>query len=410
MSISSSEKVVLAYSGGLDTSIILKWLSLRGFEVIAFVADVGQGEDLNLVREKALKTGASKVYVEDLKHEFVTDFIYPALQANAVYEQRYLMGTSLARPLIAKHQVRIAKLEGARYVSHGATGKGNDQVRFELSYLSLDPTLKIFAPWKERDFLNEFKGRTDMLDFAQKHGIPVASSRSRPYSEDANLCHISHEAGILENPGIPCPEDVYSITRSPEDAPSTATILSIEFEKGLPQSVVNHSNEDKRVVGALEVFEYLNELGSLNGVGRLDMVESRFVGMKSRGVYETPGLEVLMEAHKDLEGLTLDREVMLIRNTIMPRFASAIYNGFWFSPEMEFMMTSMRESQRYVTGIVKVKLYKGKVFALARTSPLSLYDEKIASMDEDGGYDHTDARGFIRLQALRLKAHYRRQK
>ncbi len=403
------DKIVLAYSGGLDTSIILKWLELRGFEVIAYVADVGQKEDFAAVHQKALATGASAACVEDLKQEFATDYIYPALLANAIYEQRYLLGTSLARPVIAKRQIEVARREDAAYVAHGATGKGNDQLRFELSYCALAPDIQIIAPWKDPEFLSDFKGRSDMLAFAEKHGIPVDASKKRPYSEDANLLHISHEAGILEDPAIPCPEDVYSITRSPEQAPDRATIIEVTFEQGIPVKVHNRS-DGAEITGAVAILSYLNELGGLNGIGRLDMVENRFVGMKSRGVYETPGLQILLEAHKDLEGLTLDREVLQLRDAMLPRFATAIYNGFWFSPELEFMMAAIRQSQQYVSGMVQLKLYKGSAYPIARSSPYALYNEKIASMDEAGGYDHSDARGFICLQALRLKAYYGRQR
>ena len=404
-----SRKVILAYSGGLDTSVILKWLELKNFEVIAYIADVGQEEDFQSVKEKALRTGAKKVYIEDLKLEFVIDYIYPALQANAIYEQRYLLGTSLARPIIAKRQIEIARREGAAYVAHGATGKGNDQVRFELSYYALAPEIQIISPWKELDFLQTFTGRSDMLSFAQRHNISVDASPKRPYSEDANLLHISHEAGILENPSVPCPEDVYSITRSPEEAPDKATFIEITFEKGIPVAIDNR-NDDVQVHGAVELLGYLNTIGRLNGIGRLDMVENRFIGMKSRGVYETPGLQILLEAHRDLEGLTLDREVMLLRDSMIPRFAAAIYNGFWFSPEMEFMMAAIKQSQEYISGKVEVKLYKGNASPVARSSEYALYDEKIASMDEEGGYNHMDAKGFICLQALRLKTYYRREK
>ncbi len=402
-----SNKVVLAYSGGLDTSIILKWLKIKGFEVIAYIADVGQEEDFEAVQKKALETGASKAYVEDLKHEFVTDYIYPALQGNAVYEQRYLLGTSLARPVIAKRQIEVAQREGAAYVAHGATGKGNDQVRFELSYCALAPEIQIIAPWKDPEFLNNFAGRSDMLAFAQRHGIPVGASKKRPYSEDANLLHISHEAGILEDPAMPCPEDVYSITRSAEEAPNEATIIEITFDKGIPVKVYN-CKDHTEITEAVAIINYLNTVGGLNGIGRLDMVENRFVGMKSRGVYEAPSFQILLEAHKDLEGLTLDREVMQLRDSMVARFAAAIYNGFWFSPEMEFIMAAIRQSQEYVSGMVQLKLYKGNAYPIARSSSYALYDQKIASMDEEGGYDHTDAKGFINLHALRLKTYYRR--
>ena len=282
-------------------------------------------------------------------------------------------------------------------------------MRFELSYSALAPEIQIIAPWKDTEFLNEFKGRSDMLEFAEKHGIAVGASKKRPYSEDANLLHISHEAGILEDPSTPCPDDVYSITRSPEEAPDKATIIEVTFNHGIPVKVHNF-DDGTEVTGEVPILSYLNRVGGLNGIGRLDMVENRFVGMKSRGVYETPGLRILLEAHKDLEGLTLDREVTHLRDSLIPRFAASIYNGFWFSPEMEFMLAAIRQSQEYVSGAVKIKLYKGNVYPIARSSEYALYDEKIASMDEEGGYDHTDARGFMNLHALRLKSYYARQK
>ena len=401
------KKVILAYSGGLDTSIILKWLTLKGFDVIAYIADLGQKQDFEAAAQKARTTGASEVYIEDLKKEFVCETIYPALQGSAIYEQRYLLGTALARPVTAKRQIEIARRVGARYVAHGATGKGNDQVRFELAYYALAPEIQIIAPWKDAEFLRDFGGRSDMLAFAEKHGIAVDASKKRPYSEDANLLHTSHEAGILEDAQKPCPEDVYSVTCSPEEAPDRPAILEIAFEQGIPVCVHNCESGEK-VEDAVEILSYLNEVGAQNGIGRLDMVENRFVGMKSRGVYETPGLEILFAAHQDLEGLTLDREVLLLRGSLLPRFSAAIYNGFWFSPEMEFMMAAIRQSQKYVSGTVQVKLYKGGVFVLCRSSRYALYDPKIASMDEEGGYNQEDARGFIRLQALRLQAYYKR--
>lgn len=396
----SKGKVVLAYSGGLDTSIILKWLLEEGYEVIAYVADVGQVEDFEAAREKALKVGASKVYVEDLKHEFVTDYIFPTFRANAIYEGRYLLGTSVARPIIAKRQIEIAIKENAQFVSHGATGKGNDQVRFELSYYALKPDIKVLAPWKMPEFLARFRGRTDMIQYAEQHGIPIKASRSKPYSEDDNLLHISHEAGILEDPNAVCGEDVYSRTATIETAPNEADIISITFKDGDPVKVVSN---DKTETDPLKLFMLLNELGTKHGIGRLDMVENRFVGIKSRGVYETPGGAILLNAHRDLEGLVMDREVMRIRDGLSLKVAELIYNGFWFSPEFAFLMKCIDESQKGVDGVVKVKLLKGVAYPIARESDKALYDPKLSSMDEEGGYDQQDAQGFIRINAVRLR-------
>ena len=330
-----SEKVVLAYSGGLDTSVILKWLMEKGYEVIAYIADVGQKEDFEKARVKALEIGASKVYVEDLREEFVSDYIYPAFRANAIYESRYLLGTAIARPIIAKRQIEIAELEGATAVSHGATGKGNDQVRFELAYYALKPNVKVIAPWKDKEFLSQFKGRSDMLDYSERHSIPLTVSRSKPYSEDENLLHISHEAGILEDPSLECAEEIYSWTNSPENAPDKACKITIEFKDGDPIKVINLDDGTEKS-GSLELFEYLNELGSLHGIGRLDMVENRFVGIKARGVYETPGGAILHMAHLDIEGIAMDREVMRLRDMLSAKVSELIYYGFWFSPEMDF--------------------------------------------------------------------------
>ena len=324
----SKEKVVLAYSGGLDTSVILKWLLEQGYEVFAYMADIGQIEDFKAAEQKALKIGASKVFIEDMKKEFVTDYIFPVYKANTVYEGRYLLGTAIARPIISKKQIEIANKIGAQYVSHGATGKGNDQVRFELAYYALNPAIKVIAPWKNSEFLNRFKGRTDLLDYAKKHGIPTKQSASKPYSEDDNLLHISHEAGVLEDPGYECEENIYSHTVSPEKAPDKPTKIKIEFKDGIPIKVTNL--EDNTVkTDALELFEYLNTLGRENGIGRLDMVENRFVGIKSRGVYETPGGTILHEAHKDIEGVAMDREVMRLRDMLSTKLAELVYNGFW---------------------------------------------------------------------------------
>ena len=396
----SKGKVVLAYSGGLDTSIILKWLLEEGYEVIAYVADVGQDEDFEAAREKALKVGASKVYVEDLKAEFVTDYIFPTFKANAIYEGRYLLGTSVARPIIAKRQIEIAIKEHAEFVSHGATGKGNDQVRFELSYYALRPDIKVLAPWKMPEFLSRFRGRSDMIHYAEQQGIPIKASRAKPYSEDDNLLHISHEAGVLEDPNAICAEDVYSRTATIETAPNEADVISITFKDGVPVKV---ETKDKAESDPLKLFMLLNELGTKHGIGRLDMVENRFVGIKSRGVYETPGGTILLNAHRDLEGLVMDREVMRIRDTLSLKVAELIYNGFWFSPEFAFLMKCIDESQRGIDGVVKVKLLKGNAYPVARESDKALYDPKLSSMDEEGGYDQQDAQGFIRINAVRLR-------
>ncbi|MFC1639890.1 argininosuccinate synthase [Gemmatimonadota bacterium] len=403
----SEKRVVLAYSGGLDTSVILKWLIEEGYEVICFVGDVGQRDDFDEVRATAQAIGATKVYVEDLKHEFVTDYVFPAIQANVMYEGRYLLGTSLARPLLSKAQIEIARKEGARFVSHGATGKGNDQVRFELSYYALDPEIKVISPWKDPVFLEIFKGRSDLLAYAEEKGIPVKASADKPYSEDANLMHISHEAGMLEDPAFVCPEDVYSYTVSPKNAPDIETKLEIHFKDGLPTRVRNVTDPARVVekTDPLELFTYLCELGSANAIGRVDMVENRFVGIKSRGVYETPGGTILRAAHVDLEAIAMDREVMRLRNMLIPKMSELMYNGFWFSPEMEFLMAAVAKSQEYIDGVVTLSLYKGNVTPLARTSPTSLYNQELSSMDIEGGFDQQDSFGFINVNAIRLKAH-----
>ena len=400
----SKQKVVLAYSGGLDTSVILKWLLEQGYEVFAYMADIGQKEDFKVAEQKALKIGASKVFIEDMKKEFVTDYIFPVYKANTVYEGRYLLGTAIARPIISKRQIEIANRVGAQYVAHGATGKGNDQVRFELAYYALNPEIKVIAPWKNREFLDTFKGRTDLLDYAKKHEIPTKQSASKPYSEDDNLLHISHEAGVLEDPGYECEEGIYSHTVSPEKAPDKPTKIKIEFKNGIPVKVTNFENNTVKT-DALELFEYLNTLGRENGIGRLDMVENRFVGIKSRGVYETPGGTILHEAHKDIEGVAMDREVMRLRDMLSVRLAELVYNGFWFSPEMEFIMAAIDKSQEVIDGEVTLKLYKGLAYPVARTSPSSLYNQDLSSMDIAGGYNQEDAEGFIKINAIRLMAH-----
>ena len=396
------EKVVLAYSGGLDTSVILKWLCEKGYEVIAYVANIGQKDDFEAIREKALKTGASKVYIEDLRREFVTDYIFTALMGNALYEGRYLLGTAIARPLIAKKQVEIAEKEGAQYVAHGATGKGNDQVRFELTYAALNPRLKVISPWKDPEFLARFKGRTDLINYAMEKGIPIKASKKRPYSEDENLMHISHEAGNLEDPAYIPDEDVFTWTVSPKEAPDEETLLEIHFEMGIPVKVVNLKDGTEKT-DPLELFEYLNEIGAKNGIGRVDMVENRFIGIKSRGVYETPGATILWIAHRDLEGITMDKEVMHLRDMLAPKFAELIYNGFWFSPEMEFLLAAFKKSQENVTGKVVVSVYKGNVMPVSRSSPHALYNLELSSMDVEGGFNAMDSRGFINIHALRLR-------
>jgi len=398
------KRVVLAYSGGLDTSVILKWLVKLGYEVISYIADVGQHEDFGKVREKALRSGAAKTRVEDLKEEFVTDFIFPAFKANAIYEGRYLLGTALARPLIAKRQIEIAVQEGAPYVSHGATGKGNDQVRFELSYYALNPAIKVLAPWKMPEFLKQFRGRADMLAYAQAHGIDVSATVEKPYSEDDNLLHLSHEAGILEDPGKAAGEEVYSRTVSPERAPDTPTQIALTFKDGMPVRVENLDDGTVKTT-PLELFQYLNKLGSENGIGRVDMVENRFVGIKSRGVYETPGGTILHLAHRDIESIAMDREVMRLRDMLAAKLSEIIYNGFWFSPEMDFLMAAVDKSQEVIDGTVRLKLYKGNVHVTARESSSSLYDQELSSMHIEGGFNQQDSEGFIKVNALRLMAH-----
>ncbi|TDI82742.1 MAG: argininosuccinate synthase, partial [Caldithrix sp.] len=395
----------LAYSGGLDTSVILKWLQNQGFEVICFVGNVGQREDFDAVEKKAVATGASAVHTEDLREEFVTDYIFPALRGNALYEGRYLLGTALARPLLAKKQIEIAQKEGAGYVSHGATGKGNDQVRFELAYYGLAPDIKIVSPWKDPEFLAQFKGRTDLLNYAEEWKIPVKASKAKPYSEDENLMHISHEAGVLEDTMYRPPESVFSWTRSLQETPDEEIVIEIHFKNGDPVKVVNQ-NDGATHETALDLFIYLNELGSKHGIGRLDMVENRFIGIKSRGVYESPAGTILWLAHRDLEGIAMDKEVMHLRDTLIPKFAELIYNGFWFSPEMDFLMHAFQKTQEAIDGKVVLSLYKGNVNVIGRESPTSLYDQDLSSMDVEGGFNATDSQGFININAIRLKAHH----
>lgn len=388
------KKVVLAYSGGLDTSVILHWLiETYRCEVIAFCADLGQGEELDEVREKALKTGASKVYIEDLKEEFVRDFVFPCLKANAVYEGGYLLGTSMARPLTAKRQVEIARREKADAVSHGATGKGNDQVRFELTYLAFNPHVTIIAPWREWDL----KSRSDLVAYAKRHKIPVPVTPEKPYSSDRNLFHISFEGGVLEDPWREPPEGMFTLTVSPEKAPDRATPLEVEFKEGLPVAVNGRRLSPARLLASL------NEIGGKTGIGRVDMVENRYVGMKSRGVYETPGGTILQIAHRAVESITMDREVMHLRDSLVPRFAELVYYGYWYSPEMEVLHRTIDETQKTVTGTARVKLFKGNCTVVGRKSPTSLYDPTMATFEEDRVYQQRDAEGFIRLNSLRLR-------
>jgi len=387
-------KIVLAYSGGLDTSVILKWLiETYDAEVIAFAADLGQGEELAPLEEKAKKTGAGKVYIDDLREEFVRDFVFPALRANAVYEGTYLLGTSLARPLIAKRQIEIAEAEDADAVSHGCTGKGNDQVRFELTFYALKPDIRVIAPWREWDLT----GRTDLIHYAKEHNIPVPVTAEKPYSSDRNLLHISFEGGILEDPWAEPPEDMFVLSVSPEKAPDKAAYVEIGFEQGTPAAV------DGEALSPAALLAKLNELGGANGVGRVDMVENRYVGMKCRGVYETPGGTILHAAHRALESITMDREVMHIRDSLIPKFAELVYYGFWFSPEMKMLRALVDESQADVTGIVRLKLYKGNVTVAGRKSARSLYDPEVATFEKDTVYNQADAAGFIKLNALRLR-------
>ena len=399
----AKEKVILAYSGGLDTSVILKWLANKGFDVIAYVANVGQNEDFKAIEEKAYATGASKVYVEDLRKPLVTDYIFPALKANTIYEGTYMLGTSLARPIIAKTHIDIAKKEGTKYVAHGATGKGNDQVRFEFGYYMNMPDVKIISPWKDEEWLSQFEGRSDMLKYAEENGIPVKASLKKPYSEDENLIHISHEAGILEDPSKRCPEDVYSLTLSPENAADKETILTFEFVDGIPVSVKNE-NDGTVVTDPVEMILYLNKMGHDNAIGRVDMVENRFIGIKSRGVYETPGCEILWKAHHNLEGLTMDKEAMHLRDMLSPKYAELIYNGYWGAPEFDMLTALFDESQKHVTGKATVALYKGNVINAGIESDWSLYNEDLGSMDKAGGYHPIDCKGFININAIRLMA------
>ena len=397
MAVRDVKKVVLAYSGGLDTSVILRWLQTTyKCEVVTFTADLGQGEELGPARQKAEMAGVKEIFIDDLRETFVKDFVFPMFRANTLYEGQYLLGTSIARPLIAQRQIEIAELVGADAVAHGATGKGNDQVRFELSYYSLKPDIKIIAPWRE----GELTSRTRLLEFAEAHQIPIAKDKrgEAPFSVDANMLHSSSEGKILEDPAVEADEIVYQRTIRPEDAPDKATVISMDFENGDPVAI------DGVRLSPASLLTRLNELGKANGIGRLDMVENRFVGMKSRGVYETPGGTILLLAHRSMESITLDREAGHLKDSLMPRYAELIYNGFWFSPERRMLQALIDTSQKSVSGRVRLKLYKGNVTCIGRESPNSLYDTRVVTFEDDqGAYDQVDAQGFIKLNALRLR-------
>jgi argininosuccinate synthase len=397
MRVKDVKKVVLAYSGGLDTSVILRWLQTTyRCEVVTFTADLGQGEELGPARAKAEMFGIKEIFIEDLRETFVRDFVFPMFRANALYEGQYLLGTSIARPLIAQRQIEIAEQVGADAVAHGATGKGNDQVRFELSYYALNPDIKIIAPWREWDLTS----RTKLLEFAEANQIPIAKDKrgEAPFSVDANLLHSSSEGKVLEDPAVEADEIVYQRTISPEDAPDKATVISVDFAHGDATAI------DGVMLSPASLLTRLNELGKANGIGRLDLVENRFVGMKNRGVYETPGGTILLAAHRAIETITLDREAAHLKDELMPRYATLIYNGFWFSPERRMLQALIDESQKSVTGRVRLKLYKGNVSCIGRESPNSLYSQKVVTFEEDqGAYDQFDAQGFIKLNALRLR-------
>ena len=403
-------KIVLAYSGGLDTSVLLTWLKEKyDAELIAFCADIGQEEELRGLKQKALRTGASKIYIDDLQEEFARDFIFPMMQAGAIYEGQYFLGTSIARPLIAKRMVEIAKKEKADAIAHGATGKGNDQVRFELTAAALAPGLEVIAPWRMDEFRAEFPGRKEMISYCEKHKVPVEASSKKPYSTDRNLLHISFEAGILEDPWFdafaPGNRDMFKLSASPQDAPDKEEMVTLDFNKG------NCIAVNGKALNPLGVMKKLNRLGGKHGIGRVDLVENRFVGMKSRGVYETPGGAILHFAHRQMETITMDREVMHIRDSLIPKYAELVYNGFWFAPEREALQALVTESQKNVSGTVKLRLYKGNLMTAGRKSPVSLYNPDIATMEADptDAYNQNDATGFINLNALRLKVRARVQ-
>ncbi|MDI6800691.1 MAG: argininosuccinate synthase [Thermodesulfovibrionales bacterium] len=389
-----TKKIVLAYSGGLDTSVIIKWLiETYNAKIIAFCADLGQGEDLKAIKEKALKTGASKAYVEDMREEFAKEYIFPMLRANAVYEGTYMLGTSIARPLIAKKQIEIALKENADAVAHGATGKGNDQVRFEMTYYAMKPDIKVIAPWREWSF----DSRQSLINYAKKHGIPVPVTKKKPFSTDRNIFHISYEGGILEDPWAEPPKDMYTMMSPPEKTPNKPTYIEIGYKEGNPVSL------NGKTLSPFSLLEALNKIAGTNGIGRIDIVENRYVGIKSRGVYETPGGTVLHIAHRSIESITLDREVLHLRDSLIPKYAEMIYYGYWFAPEREMLQGIMDESQKNVTGTVRLKLYKGNCSVVGRKSPNSLYHPELATFEAEKIYNQKDAEGFIKLNALRLR-------
>ncbi|PMD22886.1 argininosuccinate synthetase [Hyaloscypha hepaticicola] len=399
----AKEKVCLAYSGGLDTSCILAWLIEKGYDVVCFMADVGQEEDFEAAKAKALKIGAVACYVEDLRREFIEELCFPAVQCNAIYENVYLLGTSLARPVIARSQIKVAQKEGCVAVSHGCTGKGNDQVRFELAFYALQPTIKVIAPWRLPEFYERFAGRNDLLDYAEKAGIPVSSTKSKPWSMDENLAHCSYEAGILEDPDVTAPSDMWKLTVDPLKAPDTPEDFTLVFEKGLPKKLI--TSKGKTITDSVELFLEANAIARRHGVGRIDIVENRFIGLKSRGCYETPGLTCLRSAHIDLEGLVLDREVRALRDQFVTfNYAKILYNGLYFSPEREFLEESIVASQKNVNGQVRCRVYKGSFIVLGRSSETEkLYDASESSMDEIGAFSPEATTGFIAVQAIRLK-------
>ncbi|CAL7946915.1 unnamed protein product [Xylocopa violacea] len=398
----AENKVVLAYSGGLDTSCILLWLKEKGYQVIAYMANIGQEEDFDAAKEKALKIGAVKVVIEDLRGSFLSSFVWPAIACGLLYEGRYLLGTAIARPCISEGLIRIAKAENASVIAHGATGKGNDQVRFELSCYSLYPEVQILAPWREREFYTRFPGRPDLLKYAQQNNVPVSATPKEPWSTDANLLHISYESGILENPATVAPKQIYKMTSDPLSSTVEAEEIEVRFEHGYPSSVKSLKNNEIFFT-PLKIMQYLNKVGGLHGIGRIDIVENRFIGLKSRGIYESPGIKILYEAHQDLEIFLLDREVARVKSYLTSKMSDYVYNGFWFSPECDFVRNSILHSQKYVTGMVRLQLFKGNVSVLSRHSNASLYNASLVSMDVQGGFEPEDVGGFIRTQAYRLK-------
>lgn len=404
-----NKTVVLAYSGGLDTSCILVWLIEQGYDVIAYLADVGQEEDFEAARIKALQLGAKKIYIEDLKEQFVEEFIWPSVQANAIYEDRYLLGTAFARPCIARRQAEIAIKENAGYVSHGATGKGNDQIRFELTYYALYPGVKVIAPWKLPEFYEKYAGRLALFEYAKERNIPLPVTKDSPWSMDANLMHISYESGILEDPWREAPEDIYQMTTDPAKSPEKPSTIEIDFKNGLPvttRDLDNGTTHNK----PFEMFSYLNKIGGKHGIGRIDIVENRKIGMKSRGIYETPAGEILRHAHIDIEAMTMDRELRKVKSYLSTQFSEQVYNGLWFSPECEFVRKCINDSQKNVEGVVRMSIFKGQVYIKARKSDASLYNQELVSMDVKGDYNPQDAAGFIKVSALRLSEHTRLQR